>query len=129
MDVASPLPGPGNLLVRYYGGYRWVHSNFIIPVMSKINTHFITTFLTSEGEVPIIVSLPINGRAVLVKMYDGIVVQPRTSYCKIFWPYSYCQQREIFHLSTVSVFQLIRCQYVYLLSGISPKQSRQWWCL
>ena len=60
-----------------------------IGVPPEINTHFITTFPESKGEVPINVSPYINGSARLVIMNDDIVAQLRPTYRKRFQPYSY----------------------------------------
>ena len=79
-----------------YGSW-WVHSNFVIRVPPEINTHLITTFTTTEGEVLITVYPSINGSACLVSMRNKLVAQPRTIYHEIFWPYSCRRQWEIFH--------------------------------
>ena len=52
-DVEYTQSGPGNMWEWDSGGSWWVHSNFVIRVPPEINTHFVTTFLTPEGEFPI----------------------------------------------------------------------------
>ena len=43
-------PGPVILWAWASDGSRCFHSNFFIRVPIEINTHFVTTFLTPEGE-------------------------------------------------------------------------------
>ena len=102
--VSSTLTSPGNLWVWDYDGSRWVHYNFVIRVPPKINTHFVTTFTTAEGEVLITVSTSINGSARLVSTHDEIVNQLCTTYCEIFRTYIYLRQREMLHYSAVGVW-------------------------
>ena len=123
----SSLTGPGNLGAWDYDGSRWVYSNFFIHVLPEVNTHFVTTFTTTEGEILITMYHSINGSTGLVIINDDIFAQPRTSYLDIFWSYSYHQQRYMLHPSAVYVFRFIRHRGGYLLSRISPKRSGQWW--
>ena len=125
--VPVDLTGTGNMCACAYDVSQWVHSNLVIRVPPEINTHFVTTFPTTKGEVPITMYPSINQIACLVIMYDEIVDQPHTTYHEIFRPYSYRQQREMFHPSAVSVCWLICFQDRYLLSVIYYKRSRQWW--
>ena len=107
-------------------GSWWVHSNFVIRVTLEINTHFVTTFPAPKGEVPIIVSPPINDNARLVSFRDDIVAQSHSTYFDIFQPYGCRRQREMFHPSAVGVCQLICNWHGYIFCGISPKRSGQW---
>ena len=122
-DVTFSQPGRGSLWAWASDDSRWVNSNFFIRVLPKINTNSITTFPTPKVEVPITLSPSINGSARLVSFCDEPVVQTCTTYCEIFWPYSYCQQLEMFHPSAVGVCQFIHSQDRYFLSGVSPKCS------
>ena len=106
----------------------WVHSIFFIQFPPKVNTHFVTTFTTPKGEVPITVSQSINRSAILVHMHDEIVAQPCTTYRKIFWPYIYLRQWEMLHPSEVGVRWLICCRDEYFIRSISTKRSGQWRC-
>ena len=74
--VEATLPDPSNLWTWASDGSRWVHSNFFIHISPKINTHFITTFLTPKGKVPITVSLYINFSAWLISMHSDLFAQP-----------------------------------------------------
>ena len=89
---------------------------FFISFWPKINTHFVTNFMTPRGEVPITVSPSINGSACLDRFRNDIVAQPHTNYRDLFWPNSYHWQQEMFHLSAVGVCWLIRRRDGYLLS-------------
>ena len=80
-------------------------------------------FPLPKGDFPIIVSPSINKSALLMIINER-VVWTRYTYRKIFRPYSYSQQRDMFHPSTVHVLCLIRR---LLLSGIFTNQSGQWW--
>ena len=86
-DVSVAQPGPGNLWVWASNGSWRVHSNFVIRIPPKINTNFVTTFTTPEGEFPKTVFLSINRRTCLVSMRDKIFAQPRTNDCKLFQTY------------------------------------------
>ena len=48
-DSTVDQPGPGNMWAWVSNGYQWVHPNFFIYVLLKINTHFVITFTTPEG--------------------------------------------------------------------------------
>ena len=104
----------GNLWYYASNGSLWVHTNAVILVLPKINTHFFTTLHIPKGDVPITVSPSINGSARLVSINE-CVIRTRSIYCEHFRPYSYSRQQDMFHTSVVGVFQFIRRQ---LLSGI-----------
>ena len=125
--VVVAQPGPGNLRAWDSDEYWWIHCNFFIHVPPKINSHFVTTFLTPEGELRIAVSPSINGSAWLVSFRDEIADQLHNTYYNIFRPYSYLQQREMLHPSSVGVCRLIRYQDLYFLKDISTKRSGQWY--
>ena len=85
----------GNLWRYTTNGSWWVHSNAVIRVLPKINTHFETTFLTRKWEIPISVSPPINGSALLVSVNDRFL-WTRSTFCKLFITYIYSRQRDMF---------------------------------
>ena len=51
-------------------GFRWVHADSVIFVPLEIDSNFVTTIPTLKGDVPIIVSLSINGSARLISVND-----------------------------------------------------------
>ena len=59
-DVEVSHIGPSNLWAWASDGYLWIHCNFVIHVLPKINSRFVTTFPTPKLEVPITVSPYIN---------------------------------------------------------------------
>ena len=104
-------------------GSRWVHRNAVIRFTPNINTHLVTTFWTPKGELPITMYQSIDESTHLVSMQDNLITQPRTTYCELFQPYSYLQQQDMFHHSTLIFWQLIYRLYGYLPSSISTKPS------
>ena len=101
------------------GGSWWVHMDAAIRVPPKINTNFVTSLPTHEEDFPINVYLSINGSSILVSV-NKCVVKKRSTYRELFIPYSYSQQRHMFHISAVGVCQFIRCRF---MSSLFTKQS------
>ena len=99
------------------GSQQWCH------VLPRINTNFFQTVTTPKGDVLITMFLSINGIVRLVSLNE-CVVQTRSTYYKLCKPYSYIQKQDMFDPSAVSVFQLIRCQF---MSIIFYNQSGQWY--
>ena len=94
------------LWAYYWDGSQWFHTDAVIFLMPKINTHFVKTFMTPKGDFPITVSPSINGSAWLVSMNECFF-QTRSSYHELSIPYSYNRQRDMFHPSVVGFFQVI----------------------
>ena len=104
-EVEDPLPG--NLWVYASGGSRWVHTNDNIAVLLvSDSSHFIIILQNSEGYALITVSLSANIISRLVGVNERIF-WTHSSYQKLCIPYSYNQQRYMFHPIMVGVIWLI----------------------
>ena len=107
-----------------HNGSRWVHTDAVIHVPTKINTHFVTTLPNPKVYAPITVSLSMTLSDLLVSINEH-AIQTRSTCHELFRPYMHSQKRDIFHPSAVGVCLLIHRK---LLSGIFPKRNGQWWC-
>ena len=82
---------------------KWVHMDYAIHVLPKINTHFITTVPTLERDFPITVFLSMNKISRLVSMNEH-VIKTRSLFCELFRPYSYNRQQNMFYPSAVGFY-------------------------
>ena len=109
-------------------GYSWAHCNFVIHILPKINTNFVTTFLNLGGKSPVTVYQSINVSARLVRFWDELVSQPHTTYRKIFQIFNKRLQWVMFYTSFDDDCRFIHTQAGYLFISIYLKQIIRWLC-